>query len=167
MNVQASLGRVYRWSRQYDKALEQLLATFDMDPNYPYPHLYAGLAYMFQSKFPEAAGELQTVLKLEGEHHPWALAYLGYTNALWGKRAEADKMVQQLMELAQKGYVPAGAVAEAYTGLGDKDRAFQWLAKAIEERDTDVTMLKVDPLFDPIRSDPRFRDLLRRVNLAP
>src|SRR5439155_12988997 len=83
-----------------------------------------------------------------------------------GKRAEAEGMVHQLTELSKNGYLPAGAVAEAYVGLGDKDRAFHWLAKAIEERDTDVKLLNVDPLFDPIRTDPRFRDLLHRVNLA-
>jgi TolB-like protein/DNA-binding winged helix-turn-helix (wHTH) protein/Tfp pilus assembly protein PilF len=167
LHVQANLGRVYRWSRQYDKALEQLHAAFAMDSNYAYPHLYAGLAYMFQSKFPEAAGEFQIMLKLEGAHYPWALAYLGYTYALWGKRAEAEGLVEQLTELSKHGYLPAGAMAEIYVGLGDKGRAFHWLAKAVDERDTDVVMLKVDPLFDPIRSDPRFADLLRRVNFGP
>jgi hypothetical protein len=84
-----------------------------------------------------------------------------------GSRAQAQKILDEMTQRAKRGYFPAWAMASVYVGLGDKDRAFEWLQEAVEERAAYVPYLKVDPLFDPLRSDPRFTDLLRRMNLAP
>jgi hypothetical protein len=92
-----------------------------------------------------------------------------YAYAVAGKRAEAQKVLDQLNELAKQRYVPQPYVAAAYAHLGEKDKAFQWLEKASEERGLGyiLSINVVQPGFDPLRSDPRFADLLRRMNLQP
>jgi hypothetical protein len=90
---------------------------------------------------------------------------LGYAYAVAGKKTEGRKIVIELEQSATKKYVSPFPIAVAYTGLGDKDRAFAALEKSYEEKSWGMGMLRVNPVFDPIRSDPRFADLLRRVNL--
>jgi tetratricopeptide (TPR) repeat protein len=164
--IQVNVGRVYRYARRYDEAVEQLRAGLVMDPNLASPHFFIALSRTLQSRCSEAMGEYQTALKLSRQYLA-AIAYLGYTYARCGKTAEAQETLQELMEISKRGYLPAGLIVPLYAGLGDKDRAFQWLAKAVEERDFDVVWLKIDPLFDLIRSDPRFAEVLHRVNLGP
>jgi TolB-like protein/DNA-binding winged helix-turn-helix (wHTH) protein/Flp pilus assembly protein TadD len=166
--IQANIGRVHLFSRRYDQAIEQLRATLTMDPNFPVAHAFAGLAWTAKSMYSEAISEYQTSLKLTMPHlNPYVISYLGYAYARCGKRAEAQEILHELAELSKRGYLPAETMATVYIGLGDKDRAFHWLRKSVEERGVELSYLKVNPLFDPIRSDPRFRDLLRSVNLAP
>jgi TolB-like protein/DNA-binding winged helix-turn-helix (wHTH) protein/Flp pilus assembly protein TadD len=166
--IQANIGRVYLFSRRYDQAIEQLRAALTMDPSFAVAHAFTGLAYTAKSMYSEAIGEYQTSLKLTMPHsNPYVISFLGYAYALCGKRAEAQEMLHELAELSKRGYLPAGTMATVYIGLGDKDRAFHWLTKSVEQRGVDVSPLKVDPLFDPLRSDPRFAALLHRMNLAP
>ena len=91
---------------------------------------------------------------------------LGYAYAVAGRKAEAQKVLDRLNELSKQKYVPAVVRARIYAGLGEKDKAFEWLEKGYEDRSIG-THIKVDPIFDPLRSDPRFADLLRRMNLQP
>jgi Flp pilus assembly protein TadD len=94
-----------------------------------------------------------------------ALSGLGYAYALAGRRAEAQKVLDQLEEFSKHKYVPAGRMALICVGLGEKDKAFEWLEKAYGEHFH--IAIKVHPAFDPLRSDPRYQDLLRRMNLQP
>jgi hypothetical protein len=97
-----------------------------------------------------------------------ALTGLAYGDAVTGKRAEAQKVLDKLNELSKQKYVSAVFMAKIYSGLRDKDRAFQWLEKAYEDRSiVSVGFIKTNPMFDPVRSDPRYVDLLRRTNLQP
>src|SRR5207302_877740 len=97
-----------------------------------------------------------------------ALSGLGYGYALVGRRAEAQKLLQELNDLSKYKYVPVVNLARIYVGLGDKDKAFACLEKSYDDRSIGgLTFLKVDPAFDPLRSDPRFQGLLRRMNLQP
>jgi Tfp pilus assembly protein PilF len=91
---------------------------------------------------------------------------LGYTYGVWGNEVEARKILAEMLRESRRGYFPAWAIATVYVGLGDKDAAFQWFEKAVEERG-ELAWFKRDPLYDTVRSDPRFQDLLRRMNLAP
>ena len=91
---------------------------------------------------------------------------LGYAYAVTGRREEAQKALDQLNELYKHKYVPVVDMARVYAGLGENDKAFQWLEKGSEDRFTVVTTI-MDPRFDPLRSDPRWTDLLRRMNLQP
>jgi len=90
---------------------------------------------------------------------------LGYAYAIAGNRDGALQLLNVALERANRGDFPAFAIAQIYIGLGERDRAFEWLRKAVDERDVYLS-LKVDPIYDPLRADPRFKDLLRRVKLA-
>jgi Flp pilus assembly protein TadD len=90
---------------------------------------------------------------------------LGNACAVAGRRAEAEKVLDKLHELSKQKHVSAGPVAQIYAALGEKDKAFEWLKKGSEDRS--IITVKLDPVYDPLRSDPRFADLLRRMNLQP
>jgi pentatricopeptide repeat protein len=94
---------------------------------------------------------------------PAVLSYLVVAYARLGKREEAVKLVEQMHEQAKQRYVPAYSFGVAYTGLGDKDQAFQWLERSLQDRAWEITYLKVDASMDGLRSDPRFDDLVKRL----
>ena len=153
------------YARQYDKAIEQLRKTIEMDQSFYYAHWWLGEAYEMKGSLPEAIAEYQKARQLDDD--PRMLALLGHVYAASGKRNEASKMLDQLKEIAKQRYVPAYSFAIVYAGLGEKDQAFQWLERSYQDRAFEMTSLKVDPLVDNLRSDPRFADLVRRVGLKP
>jgi adenylate cyclase len=156
-------------ARQYDQAIEQERKTLDIDPNYMNAHRTLGMAYVQKSMYKEATTEFEKAL-VTNPGNPYVLSELGYALALAGKKAEAQKALDQLNELAKQKYVPAGYRVMIYAGLGEKDKALEWLEKSYEEHyvvGDGTADIKVDPVFDSLRSDPRFRDLLRRMNLQP
>jgi eukaryotic-like serine/threonine-protein kinase len=162
--VNRQLGYIFYFARQYDQSIEQLRRTLELDPNF-IPALTAlGSAYLQKSMYQEGIAEFEKALVIS-PGNTQALWRLGYAYAVTGRRAEAQKV---LVDLSKKKYVPAFTTAIIYTGLGQKDQAFQWLEKSYEEHDAGpFSMVKVYPIFDPLRSDPRFADLLRRMNLQP
>ncbi len=165
--INANVGFILYNSRRYEEAIEQLRKALAMDSNFPEVHEYLGFTYLQKSMYREAVAELQTALKLSPGNLE-VIAGLGHAYAVSGNRAEARKMLDDLTERSRRGHSLPWVMAVVYTGLGDKDRAFEWLQKAVEERNIGLLMwIKVNPLFDPVRSDPRFADLLRRMNLAP
>jgi Flp pilus assembly protein TadD len=99
--------------------------------------------------------------------NPYVLSGLGYAYAVAGRSAEAQKMLDQLNAISKQKYVPAVSRVRIYVGLGNKEQAFEWLEKAYEDHTIGSTFatIKVDPIYDPLRSDPRFADLLHRMNL--
>ena len=116
--------------------------------------------------YKEAIEEFQQVTVLPNpKDDPDIVAALGYTYAVSGNKGEAQKLLDELNELSAQGYIPPFDIALIHLGLGEKDQAFEWLEKAYEERSRWLTGLKVDPIFDSLRSDPRFIDLLNRVGL--
>ena len=90
---------------------------------------------------------------------------MGYVYAVFGRRSEAQHMLNELKERSKQRYVPPYNIAMVYVGLGEKEQAFQWLDKAYEDRNQFMARLKTEPKFDSLRSDPRFGDLVRRVGL--
>lgn len=159
-----SLGYTYYFARQYDRAIEQLQKTLDLDPSFVPAHAVLGGAYLQKSENQQAFAEFQKTLSI-APGNTQVLWRLGYADAVTGRRAEAQKVLD---DLSKKKYVPAIAAATIYTGLGQRDKAFQWLEKSYEEHDSGpFSFVKVYPIFDPLRSDPRFSDLLRRMNLQP
>ncbi len=125
------------------------------------------MAYEQKGMYAAAIAELQKATELfEGE--PIGLAALGHAYAVSGKKQDARKILEELDQLGKRRYVSAYYIAAIYTGLGEKDQAWTWLEKAYEERASWLSVrFKVDPRFDSLHSDPRFQDLLRRMNLPP
>jgi tetratricopeptide (TPR) repeat protein len=124
-----------------------------------------GWAYVQQGKHTEALAALNQAYRTND--CPQVLASLGHAYAVAGRRAEAQKVIVELQETAQRKYVSPYDVATIHAGLGDQEQAFVWLEKAYEDRSGWLGLwLKVDPKFDDLRRDPRFEDLLRRVGHA-
>ena len=118
-----------------------------------------------QGKYEDAIAEYKQVMNLMGRTSQM-LGELGSAYAVSGQRAEALKLLEELKEMSANRYVSPLDFAFIYTGLGDKEQALAYLEKAYQERSTWLMWINVDPHFDPLRSDPRFTDLLRRMNLA-
>jgi tetratricopeptide (TPR) repeat protein len=125
-----------------------------------------GLAYVGKKQYELGITELEKGVALDGDN-PNARAALGNAYAAAGRRADAQQVLDRLNELSKRTYVSPATMATSYAGLGQKDKAFEWLGKSYEERSPLLVWVKVIPDFDPLRSDPRFADLLRRMNLQP
>jgi TolB-like protein/DNA-binding winged helix-turn-helix (wHTH) protein/Tfp pilus assembly protein PilF len=157
------LAQAFIWARQYDRAIEQLHETLEWDQNFWWAHSMLGLAYERKGQFREAIAELQKARQLD--NNPFILGQLGRNYARSGKRAEAQKLIAELKELSRQRYVSSNFIAEIYAALGERDKVFEWLEKSFEERSIGMLFLKNDPLWDDLRSDQRFQDLVRRVGL--
>jgi eukaryotic-like serine/threonine-protein kinase len=152
----------YYTSGDYEKAIEQYRRVLEQEPDFSLARLYLALAYVRRNDVAEAIREVETVKRLEpGEPDPIAL--LGYASALNGQRREAEQALKELHALSKLRYVSPFPIAWVYVGLGDKDRAFEWLEKSYDERAGRLVYLKVERAFDPLRSDPRFQRLLDRM----
>jgi TolB-like protein/DNA-binding winged helix-turn-helix (wHTH) protein/Tfp pilus assembly protein PilF len=165
--INAALGQAFYYTRQYDQAIEQLQKTLELDPNLDFARAFLALAYLQKSMNEEAIAEFEKQV-VTSHSHVWALADLGYAYAVAGRRTEAQRMLDQLKnQLSRQKFVPADAMGHIYVGLGEKGKAFEWLEKGYERHSIGLggVDLKVDPLWDPLRSDPRFADLLHRMNL--
>jgi tetratricopeptide (TPR) repeat protein len=162
--VNVGVGWHFYLARQYEQAIQQYQETLEMEPNSPLPHFLLGMAYEQTGRLEEAIAEFERALALSGGSPPM-IAALGHAQALAGRQDQARNILQQLEQLSRERYVSAVYPAAIHAALGDKDRAFDWLERAYEERADYMSYLKVDPTFDSLRSDPRFQELQRRVGL--
>lgn len=160
--INMNTGWFLYFARQYDEALTQCLKVLELDSNFPGIHWMLGQIYRQKGLHEKAIAEFQKTVQL-ANGDPVQLAILAHAYAVAGKREEAQKIINELNEISQRRYVPAYLIALIYVGLDDKDQAFAWLEKAFAERSAGMVFIKVEPMFDPVRSDPRFQDLLRRV----
>lgn len=158
----SDIGFVSYLARQYDEAILASQKTLELDPDFAVAHMIIGLSYVQKNMYDEGIAELQ-----RAKANPDSRALLAYAYAVAGKSSEARKILEELDQLSKQKYVSPFPIAVAYTGLGENDRAFEALEKAYTERSWGMGMLKVNPVFDGLRSDPRFAVLLRRVNLTP
>jgi tetratricopeptide (TPR) repeat protein len=165
VNVLANLfiGQGLLEARHYDQAVAQLRETLVLNANFWPAHLYLGMTLLQQSHYPEAIEELRKAGDLTAEPY----ATIGYVYARMGRRADALKVLADLKERSKHEYVAPCFIAKIYIALGDREQAFAWFEKGYQQRDSWLTFLKGDPMYDPIRSDPRFGYLLRRVGLPP
>jgi len=160
LNVNVDLGRAYYFARQYDLAIAQFRKTLELDANFARTHSQLGLALLEKGQYDEALAELRT-----GAGGPTSI-WLGYAYARAGKIAEAKKQLAFQLDVWKTWHNNAAAIASTYVGLGDKDQAFAWLEKDLQNHGS-VYMIKAWPYWDPLRSDPRYQDLLRRIGLPP
>jgi tetratricopeptide (TPR) repeat protein len=147
-------------TRRFDEAMEQARKALDIDPSLPPAISVLGSAYVAKGMYREAEAEFGKLAP-----GPRRDAYLAYLHAQLGERNQALQMLDELKGLSKQTYVPAFFFAIIYLGLGEKDQAFAWLEKAYDQRSSGILFLKYDPIWDPLRSDPRFADLLRRIGL--
>jgi adenylate cyclase len=161
------LGWHYLYARQYDQALEQIEKTVEMDKNFAQTYPWLGLILEQKGRYAEAIAAFQNAIKLFPGGSSIAEAELAHTYAVSGNREEAQKIIAELQKLAKTKYVSSFQIAAIYAGLGEKDQAFAWLEKAQEERSDGLVNLQAEQRFDSLRSDPRFKDLVRRVGLIP
>jgi serine/threonine protein kinase/tetratricopeptide (TPR) repeat protein len=151
-------------ARHFDEAIAECRKTIAIDPNYGVAHEVLGASYAAQGKYREALPPLEKASNLS-PGNAMSLAFLGYGHAGVGNRSRALRILEVLTEASKQRYVPALAFAVVYVGLGEKDQAFAWLEKAYEERFNRLAYLRREPVWDSLRSDPRFDDLLRRIGL--
>ena len=159
-----SLGLLLYASGQNEEAIEQLRETATMDARLPLPHLVLGLAFGRKGRFDEAIAEFKQALAVAGARPLWS-GYLGQVYAAAGRTEDAVEILHELHAAAKRRYVPPTAFVIVYAGLGMIDDAFHWLEKAVEERDGLLIYLKVGSVFDRLRSDPRFQEIVKRVGL--
>ena len=164
LSISVHRGFLLANARRYDEASEQLRRVIAMDPNHHQAYWFLGHIYAFNGQLDEAVAASEKAVSLSGRS-PSALGMLGLVYGLAGRRGEATKVLNELLELNERRYVTPAALAFVYVGLGDKDQAFVWLEKAYQERSNYIAWLKVNPIVDSLRSDPRFADLVRRVGL--
>ncbi len=157
-------AEIYYNGRQYDSAIAQSRRVIDQYPTYPLAYIWLGSAYREKRMYKEALEQFLQGVKFSG-NRPAMLALYGHALAVSGDAAGARKVLADLQHLAQSRYVSSLYVAGIYTGLGEKNTALDWLEKAYKERNDRLVYLNVDPMADPLRSEPRFRDLMKRLHL--
>ncbi|HKC65150.1 MAG TPA: winged helix-turn-helix domain-containing protein, partial [Pyrinomonadaceae bacterium] len=159
-------ARLFYFMRQYDKSIEQLKQVLE-EESYPIAHWSLGAAYEQEGKYDEAFEEYLTDLSLRGFIKPEKTEKLRETFRTYGWQGYVRKQLDGLNEQAKKEYVPPVRIAEAYIRVGKNNEALDWLEKTVDTHDTGAVSLKIEPLWDGLRSDPRFMKLLQRTNQMP
>jgi TolB-like protein/Flp pilus assembly protein TadD len=160
--INANVAWVLYFARHYDEVIAQSRKALELDPNFASTHWILAQAYRQKGMYSEAIAEFQKAVVLSNGD-PVRKAVLGHCYAVAGKRDEAQKIVDELVETSKRRYFPPYFIALIYVGLNEKDRAFEWLEKAFAERSPGLTFLKAEPMFDPVRADPRFEGLVQKV----
>jgi len=163
--INSSLGEALGWAGRYDEAIEQFRKTLELNPNFAPAHQFLSLPLAQKSMYEEAIVELEKAVSLSGGS-AFPLSWLGYFYGVAGRKGEAESVLDQLQERSKQSYVSAASIALIYVGLGRKDEAFDWLERSYQAQ-VPLLPLKRNHMWDPIRDDPRFHDLLRRINLEP
>jgi serine/threonine-protein kinase len=158
------LGWTFYYSCEYIQAIEQYQKTLELDPNFAPGHFFLGLAYIQKSMFKEAIKEIQKAKTLFGESTLMEVG-LGHAYAVSGERDRVQKVLDKLKRMSKRMYVPSYYLAAISSDLGDNDQAFEWLEKCLEERDMWLAFLKIDPIWNNVRSDSRFTTLLNKIGL--
>jgi TolB-like protein/DNA-binding winged helix-turn-helix (wHTH) protein/Tfp pilus assembly protein PilF len=157
------LGSALYFARQYDLAIEQLQKTVEMDRYFFRAHWNLGLAYEAKGMYKEAIAELQQATELSGRA-PQTVAALGHAYAKSGQTQEALQLLGELEERSKREYIAAVRLAHIKVGLGDTNQALRLLEKSYRDREPWIGYVKVWPAFDPLRTHPRFQDLLKQMN---
>jgi serine/threonine-protein kinase len=163
--VRSHGGRTLYHARQYDRAIEQLRGVLAENADFSVANVYLGMAYLQKHMFGEAITTLEKYATLSKTSE--SLGFLGHAYGVAGRRAAALQILERLNALPKTADFSPFAIALVYTGLGEQDRALDWLDRAVRERSIGVGGIGSDPIFDPLRSNSRFAELLRRIGLSP
>jgi len=162
--ISVAIGWAFYHARQYDRAIAQLHRTIELDANYPVTYWILGLVLRKLGRYESAIAEGQKGLRLSGGS-PLMSAALAQTLTTAGRKEQAIQILNELSKLSERNYVAPYFLAGIYVGLGDGDRAMEYLEKAFEEHSHWLIYLHIDPSMDSLRLYPRFQDLLRRIGL--
>jgi len=162
--ISCSLGGIFLFARRYDKSIEELQKAIELDPNFYIPHWYLTYPYAMKGLHDEAIAEAHKALKLSGGSLRMK-GVLSYAYAVSGKQAEAKNLIVEINKLSKQTYISPFGIALIYVALGEKDKAFELLETAYEQRDHWLYQLKVVAYLDSLRPDPRFKEMLRKMNL--
>ena len=162
--INVVLGHLYYSSRQYEKAIDVYRKVIQLNPNFARAHMRLGMTYMAQHAIGDSVHEYEEAKRLTGAD-PYVDGLLGCAQALSGNTAAAQKLLKNLTLRSRDQYIPAFSIALVYIGLGERDRALDWLEQAYQDRSAYMVYAKTDPLLDPLRSVPRFISLLHRMRL--
>jgi len=163
--IAADVGKELIFARRYDEAFAQLGKVLELDPNFGVTHFWLWYACTETGRYPEAFTELEKARSYLGPHR--YSAYSAYLEAKAGNQAKARKQLAELLGTSRQEDISPVPISYIYIALGEKDQAFAWLEKAYRAGGANLEGLKTVPAFDPIRPDPRFADLVRRVGLPP
>jgi tetratricopeptide (TPR) repeat protein len=160
--INADLAELLGLAHSYDESIRQSRKTIEMDTNFALAHNQLAQVYLQKHMYDEAIAELQKAVRLSG-NSPTCTANLARAYVASGKRSEAVKLLSDLKKRSNPDYSNAAEIAMVYASLGDTDQAMNWLERGYEERFNPGVLLR--PGFDPLRSDPRFRNLVQRIGL--
>jgi serine/threonine-protein kinase len=160
--IHSTAGWTLWWAREYDRAIEVAQRILDMNPAFLQAYYVLGNAFLATGRFEKAAATFQKAVEISGA--AFALASLGATYARCGQTDKALSILDQLKSRSREEYVPSNCFLWIYTGLGQTDAAFEWLERMYEEKNSMLFWLKVGPIYDSLRGDPRFQDMIRRMN---
>jgi len=160
--IRATRAAAFYFSRQYDEAIAECSEALKLDENYFLLHYLLGRSYARKGQNAKATATFG------GKKHVWGETPLidmglALAHAVAGRNTEVTAALEQLQVFSAGRYIPATYIGILYAGLQDRDRAFEWLEKAYEERADGLTLLNVEPMVDELRDDPRFKDLVRRI----
>ena len=161
----AVLTSAYLNDRQFDKAIAQGLRSYELDPNFPLARHWLGMAYVATQQFDKAVS-ISLEVPADSPSRWLSVVALGHAYAKMGRRADAEQQIAMLRDLTITRYVRPYYIGSIYAALGDKSKAFAELERSFEERDVYLNRVNSDPFMDPLRDDARFKDLLKRLNLA-
>jgi eukaryotic-like serine/threonine-protein kinase len=164
--INLNRARILHFARQYDQAIARCLKTIEMFPDYLIAHRRLGISYSEKGMFQEAEAEFRKALTISANDTE-TMSAMAYSYAAGGRTDDAQTIQHRLQELALERYVSPYSLARVHIALGEFDEAFECLERTYQERHGILTYLRVEPVFDRVRSDPRFTDLLRRVDVHP
>jgi TolB-like protein/DNA-binding winged helix-turn-helix (wHTH) protein/Flp pilus assembly protein TadD len=165
LSVNSQIAWSYYIARRYDDAIAQSQKLIELEPNLYTSHLHLGLAYEGKKLYPQAIAEFEKANALSGGN-PIILGALGHTYAVSGEKVKALELIRRLESISKQRYVPGLYPAAIYSGLGDKDGAIRWLSKAVQDRSDYCLFLPLEPEAENLRTDPRFKQLVRQIGLA-
>lgn len=162
--ARVELGRVHLAAAEYDKAAEQFAKAIDLVPTSPIPHALLGITRIKQTKKTEGFASLNKAVEVSGRE-VWTVARLGAAESMAGNRITGSAAIGDISTLAGDKFMSAFDMALLYATIGEKEPAFTWLERAVEERAPRLIDLRYDPFFYRLHSELRFQDLLRQMNL--
>jgi serine/threonine-protein kinase len=158
-----SLGYAYYFARDYDRAADECNKALEMDKYSTFAYRNLGLAHLQQGKLESATSAFCKAVTFSSGGLAFE-SYLGLAYAAAGRQTEAIEALANLRDIAKERYVSAYSFAMIHLGLGETEKAIEWLEKAFTERSGFLPFVQVEPMLDPLRGEPRFQDLLRRMN---